>query len=102
MKNRIGYFVGFSAFVVLLFSCQQSAETTHKRNQLADFVQSGTDSQAEKDRLSDLFLSVISDEEVHVVHEFIFNYVKFGKYPREGSVLQIQISKISAKYNIFT
>lgn len=78
-----------------------STNTTAKRQQLIQYVQSGGDSPETKQRVTGIF-QIMSDAEINAVYVFIFDYVKKERKVPAGSLLQQQIAAISAKYNIFT
>lgn len=77
--------------------------TGQKRSALAKWIKlSPTDSQETKDRVTDLVLNKMTDDEVANTYAFITLYVAKGQPVPDGSELQKAIAEISTKYNIFT
>lgn len=80
----------------------RNLSAAQKRSALVKWVKLSTDSQATKDRVTDLVANQMTDGEISTVYTFISEYFNKGQTVPEGSELQKQIAEISAKYDVFT
>ena len=97
MKNLIA-----PAIIVLVgyFLLMQSkpVDPVEARRKLLDWANEGGDSEKTKD----IFRNRMTDAEILVTYDFVFNYVLTGKKVEVHSPMYYKIDAISVKYNIFT